>query len=121
VKENKSPAYSRYPQDFISSMDCQLMTLEELGAYNLLLDNSWIQETQCYLPNNLKSLAKLLRISEKKMKKLWKNILQKKFKVTENGEHIYNERLLQEYHKQLERKEKQSRGGKKGMAHRWDK
>lgn len=119
MKENKSPAYRRYPQDFISSLDCQVMTLDEYGAFNWLLDHSWIQDPQCYLPNDLKILAKVLRISEKKMQKMWSKILQRKFKVTEDGLYLYNERLLQEYYKQLERKEKQSLGGKKGMESRW--
>lgn len=116
---NKSPAFQLYPQDFISSLDCQIMTLAEFGAFNWLLYHSWIQSPQCYLPNDIKILARLLRISNEEMDGMWENSLKKKFQVSEDKKFIYNERLLFEYNKQIDHKEKRAKAGHKGMEERW--
>lgn len=110
----KAPAFQLYPQDFISSLDCQIMPLEEFGAYNWLLYHSWTQEPQGHLPNNHEILARLLRINPRTFSKMWRNSLEKKFKISEDGKSIYNERLAAEAKKQTEFREKQALNGIKG-------
>lgn len=108
---DRAPSYQRYPQDFEASPDCQMMTLEEYGAYNRLLDKSWLSTPQCYLPNDTEKLAKLLGISHEVFLKLW-NVLAKKFKI--KGEMIFNARLLKERVKQRKRFRQAKQNGKLG-------
>lgn len=115
---NQSPAFQLYAKDFISSMDVQLMTAQEVGAYCLLLFNSWIQEKQCFLPNDEKILKRLSKLDSRSWNKSRVALL-KKFKVSEDAKYLCNERLLQELHKQQVRREALSKGGKSGNAKRW--
>jgi len=73
----KSPAFQFYPQDFLSSLDVQMMTAEEVGIYVLLLANSWIQDDQGYLVNDEITLAFIARISVDKWREISPKILRK--------------------------------------------
>ena len=106
---NKAPAFQWYPQDALSSIDCQLMTLEEYGAYHRLLDLAWVNTPQCYLPNHGSTLAQLLRISDEHFQKIWKTI-SKKFQLSDDM--IFNPRQLEEYKKQCKYRQQQSLRGK---------
>lgn len=110
----KAPAFQLYPQDFISSLDCQTMAPDEFGVYCWLLFHSWIQEPQCYLPNDPEKLSKLLRINPRTFAKMWRNSLEKKFKISECGNFIYNDRLKKELEKQDGYRKKQAQNGAKG-------
>jgi len=107
----KLPSFPFYAQDFLSSLDVQMMSAEEVGAYILLLANSWIQPKQCFLPNEKKALGFLGKIPEDKWETIGKKIM-KKFVV--EGDEIYNERLLLEKTKYEKFCEKQQNNGKKG-------
>lgn len=97
--KNIYPAYPCYPQDFISSFKCQRMTLEEFGAFNWLLMQSWIfSDKPCHLPNDIEAIAWLLRSNCSAMQKIWEKI-RDKFEITEDKKYIYNHRLLTEYNK----------------------
>ena len=108
---DKAPSYQRYPQDFEASPDYQMMTLQECGAYNRLLDISWLSTPQCYLPRDTQKLALLLRISHEDFLKLW-NVIAKKFRV--KGDMIFNPRLLKERVKQRKRYRQAKQNGKLG-------
>jgi len=110
---NKSPAYQWYVKDYLSSMDCRRMTYEEKGVYRELLDISWDADPQCFLPNNPAELADFLGISQKKFQKIWEK-LRKKFAVTEDGEKLFNERLLRELRKQESKREHLADNGRLG-------
>lgn len=103
-----APSYQRYPKDIVSSGEIAALSLEEFGALTLLLDHDWIETG---LPMNLKILAKFVRISERKMQKLWLNI--SRFFV-ENGERWMNPGLQIEREKQAHRRASLSENGKKG-------
>ena len=47
----KAPAFMFYTGDFLSSPDVQLMEVHEVGAYCLLLFNSWQSDRPGYLPD----------------------------------------------------------------------
>jgi len=109
--KNKSPAFQFYPQDFLSSLQVQTMTTQEVGAYILLLANSWIQKEQCMLPDDENVLRILSKLSEEEWKKSSVKILscfEKK-----DGK-IYNERLLEEKRKQVKHSKTQSLNGQMG-------
>lgn len=109
----KAPAFQLYPQDFISSLDVQLMSAAEVGAYCLLLFNSWTQPRQGFLPNDEAQLRHLSRLSSEEWKTSKKKLLAK-FPATDDKKHRYNPRLLVEAEKQAAFREKQAEHGKLG-------
>ena len=115
----KAPAFQLYPQDFISSLDVQLMSAAEVGAYCLLLFNSWTQPRQGFLPNDEAQLRHLSRLSAEEWKTSKKRLLAK-FPATEDKKHRYNPRLLVEAGKQATFREKQAEHGKRGGRPRQD-
>lgn len=108
---DRAPSYSRYAAEFEADPDVQRMTLEEYGAYNRLIDLSWIATPQCYLPNDHEILASLLRIDLKTFAKIW-FVISKKFRV--KGEHIFNPRLRKERAKQRKRYAQAKKNGELG-------
>lgn len=102
------PSYQRYPKDIVSSGEIAALSLEEFGALTLLLDHDWIETG---LPMNLKILAKFVRISERKMQKLWRNIA--RFFVEIDARWM-NPGLQIEREKQAARRASLSENGKKG-------
>lgn len=105
------PAFLFYPKDFLSSISVQTMKAEEVGAYWLLLSNSWIQSNPCFLPKDEKLLMKISRLDEAQWKNFSKNILEN-FSV--KNEKIYNPRLLREYKRLMKRRKTQRDNGVKG-------
>jgi uncharacterized protein YdaU (DUF1376 family) len=105
---NAAPSFQYYPKDVLSSADIAALTLEEFGALQLLECYDW---TEVGLPKDPKKLAKLLRISERKMVKLWKNIAKL---FHESGEKWTNPSLEMERERQAVRRLHLSENGKKG-------
>ena len=60
-----------YPQDYLSDTKTAVMTLEEHGAYMLLLWRSWLDGP---MPNDHDMLARVLRVSRPKFDRLWAEI-----------------------------------------------
>ena len=112
MARNKAPAFQFYPDAWLSSLDIALMTPAEEGAYIRLLAIEWL-EPDCGLPNDDKLLAKLSRLGRR-----WHRVSGKKLrqKFRAEGDRLYNDRLLEERRKQLEWREKSSRGGKRSAA-----
>lgn len=91
----KSPAFQCYPKDYLTDENVLVMTLEEEGAYWRLMLSEWVEES---LPTEMIKLAKICRISEKKMKKIWEN-LKNCFEFRSDGRLIHP-RLQKERNKQ---------------------
>jgi uncharacterized protein YdaU (DUF1376 family) len=68
---DSSPAFPWYPGDYLSSSRVQRMTLEQEGAYRRLLDYEWMDG---YIPDDVPSLARLCRVTPRKMVAIWKAI-----------------------------------------------
>lgn len=111
LQKKKLPSFPFYAADFISSLDVQVMTTAEVGAYILLLSNSWIQDDQGYLPDDEDILRRLCRMDENQ----WvssKEIILKKFQKKDGK--IFNARLLSESQKYRAYQKAQSENGKRG-------
>ncbi|WP_151087403.1 DUF1376 domain-containing protein [Hymenobacter baengnokdamensis] len=108
----KAPAFLLYTGDFLSSPDVQLMEAHEVGAYCLLLFNSWQSDRPGFLPNDEDRLRRTARLSADQ----WatsRKLLLSKFPVNPQDDTLrYNPRLRAEAAKQLEYRELKSRAGK---------
>lgn len=102
------PWYKRYPKDFLTSQKIQMMNLEEIGAYCLLLEHQWIQGK---LPKDTKKLARLCRTTEEKFKEIWSEISDC-FEETDEG--IINPRMHDERKNAMKKKRKLKKAGRKG-------
>lgn len=121
----KTPWYPRYSQDFIGSIDCRTMSLEQFGLFNWLLDYSWNNPAKpCHLENDAEKLARLIGIPRTKYLSVFLGI-QKKFQLyidpETKEEFIYNPRLLEEYEKRFSQNDTYSERGYKGAMGRWGK
>jgi len=116
---NKLPSFPFYPQDFLSSLDVQMMTAEEVGAYILLLTNSWIQDNQGFLPDDDEVLRKICRIEKDRWDVVKKNVL-KKFSTIEKDGVIFNKKLISLKKNYEEFKAKKVDSGKIGAEKRWE-
>lgn len=108
-----SPAFSFYPKDFLSSPKVQAMTVEEVGAYCLLLFSAWIGEDQGYLPADDDLLRRICRMS----KEQWtvaRGLVLACWERDEAGR-LYNKRLL----KELRRQETHSAKQRENARKRW--
>lgn len=117
MSKRKSPAFSFYPADWLSSPRVTAMTPEEEGAYIRLLCYAW-GNSDCSLPDDDQILASLSRLGER-----W-NTCSTKLKncftarANKPGK-LFNERLLEERKKQKENSRKRSEAGiKSGAARR---
>ena len=59
----KAPAFMFYTGDFLSSPDVQLMEVHEVGAYCLLLFNSWQSDRPGYLPDDEHRIRRTARLT----------------------------------------------------------
>lgn len=107
----KSPAFQFYPTDFLAGR-VATYSLEEVGAYIMLLSFDWSLNG---LPIERENLARLLRVNTRKFDALWR-VVGSQF-VEQNGRY-FNPRLQLEREKQAEWREKSSKGGKASAAKR---
>jgi uncharacterized protein YdaU (DUF1376 family) len=107
----KSPAFQFYPDSWLSSLSITLMTPAEEGAYIRLLCHAWLSP-DCSLPADSDSLKTLSRLGVG-----WKNSEAKiRGKFRQEGERLFNDRLLLERTKQEDWRRKSSAGGKHSVA-----
>ena len=104
---DKRPSYQWYPKDFMTDQNVAVMSLEEQGAYRLLMDYEWLHTG---LPNDTKALASMCRIPETHFKELWQNI-EKCFKPSRDGTRLHHPRLQSERKKQNKWRKKSKAGG----------
>lgn len=116
MSAEKSPAFQFYAKDFLSDGYVRMMTLEQVGAYILLLSHQWLEGG---LPIELEHLAKLCNTDFEAMKnRIWPGI-HKRFEVDRSSgvSKLINKRLEREREKQ----KNYSRSRQKNAKSRWDK
>ena len=114
---DRRPSFQFYPGDWLSSPDVSVFSAAERGAYIQLLCFAW-QAPDCGLPDDDKELAQLSKLGEDWAGESGKRV-RSKFRA--EGGRLYNERLLEERHKQDEHRAKQSESGRRGAEKRWGK
>jgi len=110
AKKEKSPAFQFYPKDFLSDMNVQIMTNEDVGVYIKLLCHCWLEGSIPSDQKDLTMLAGARKISQKVIKCF-----------TKKGTVLIHPRLEKEKKKQKEFNKTQSASGKKGAEARWGK
>ncbi len=108
-RTTKSPAFQFYPKDFLSSSKVQRMSLTEIGVYTLLLAHCWLDNG---LPSDIDQIAKLVKMTGPRFRKLWEGPLSECFYY--RGNRLFNARLEHEYAEQLKWRAKQTANGKMG-------
>lgn len=106
----KLPYYKRFPKDYLSDENVAVMSLEEEGAYNRLMDYCWLQGS---IPNDVDRLASMCRVSPEKMGALWPAI-RPCFDASDESGRLAHPRMDRERRQALNRKKKLSEAGKKG-------
>jgi len=112
---SKIPMQQWYPDSHIA--DTANLTLEEQGAYRLLMDHMWIKGGS--IRNDDKEVARLLRISVKRWQKIKLKLAD--YLVIELGI-ITQKRILKDYKKACETSKKNAENGKVGglkTAEKW--
>lgn len=107
----KAPWFPFYTGDFLASAAVQDMEAHEVGAYVLLLARSWQSDTPGYIEDDEYSIRRAGRLSAEQ----WahsKNVLLKKWPLSETEGLRYNPRLLKEAGKQVELREKKAEAGR---------
>lgn len=105
----KSPAFQWYVNDFLGSGRVRAMSLDEVGAYTLLLNYDW---NEVGLPDELAPFSKWLGVTPRKASALW-DAVRPNFTLREGR--WYNPRLEKERAKQEENRRKKSAAA----THRW--
>ncbi|QJX47809.1 DUF1376 domain-containing protein [Hymenobacter taeanensis] len=113
----KPPAFLLYTGDFLSSPDVQLMGAHEVGAYCLLLFNSWQSDRPGYLPAAEDRLRRTGRLTVEQWAES-RDLLLGKFPLTTDGTARYNPRLLAEAHRQAQHRELKTKAGLASAAKR---
>lgn len=98
--------YPRYPADYL--MNTRHLTLEQHGAYTLLLDWSWENGP---IPDDPKVIARILGVHTNRAKTLW-GFLRGLLQQTPGG--FVSKRLEQERRKSIEISEKRAEAGRRG-------
>lgn len=112
----KPPAFQLYPRDFVADLDVAAMSLEELGAYFLLLCHGWLKDG---LPNDEQKLLRLLsrpRTRGRSLADVWAAV-EEKFPVAPDGRRR-NARQEEVRAEQALYRESQSERGRKGAEAR---
>ena len=103
-----------YTGDFLSSPDVQLMEVHEVGAYCLLLFNSWQSDRPGYLPDDEHRIRRTARLTTEQWA-ISRELLLSKFPLApDDPSHRHNPRLVQEAVKQLIKRERLAANGRKG-------
>jgi uncharacterized protein YdaU (DUF1376 family) len=115
ARMKKAPALPIYTKDYDTDERVLLMNLAEEGAYNRLMRHEWREGS---IPADQAALAKILRVSRVRMKKLWFR-LQSCFKSHpfENGR-LINPKLELVRKQQVEFLVRKSKAGKISAANR---
>ncbi len=111
---NRSPAFQFYPKDFLMDDKVAVMTLEQMGAYVLLLCYQWQNDGLPIAELELKQMCK----NPENWDDIWAKVGRCFF---ENKGRLFNKRLQIEKKKQTERRKMKTEAGKKGAKIRWDK
>ena len=106
-KQNSMSWFPFYVNDFLGSLDVQLMNSAQVGSYCLLMAWQW-NSPGCKLPSSPASVSQLGRLNIDAPEN---EIVRKKF---EQADGWYNAKLLEVWTQQSKKYAKMSEGGKKG-------
>lgn len=110
----KAPAFLFYTGDFLSSPDVQLMEAHEVGAYCLLLFNSWQSNRSGYLPDDENRLRRIARLTAQQWAES-RDLLLGKFPLAPDAPALrHNPCLTQETAKQAAKRARLAANGRKG-------
>lgn len=110
----KAPAFLFYTGDFLSSPDVQLMEAHEVGAYCLLLFNSWQSDRPGFLADDENRLRRIARLTQPQWADSRELLLSKFPHDPANAAYRHNPRLVQEAAKQAAKRERLAANGRKG-------
>ena len=113
-KIEQSPAFQFYAGDWISNPGRYKMSLEEEGAFILLMCHCWLGKK---LPFDWEILARCCNCSLDKIKKLWPRI-EHMFVIKDNN--IICPGIEEERMHQINNRKAKAAAGKKGAAIRWN-
>lgn len=117
MAKEKSPAYQRYPNDYLTDENVVRMTLEQEGAYNRLMDHCWKEGS---IPADIPGLAAFCKnVTTAKMRAIWQAVGMCFEPHPTLPGRLVHPRLEKEREKQAEWKAKSSTGGKRGARARW--
>lgn len=114
TKQKRSPAFQFYPNDFLGSPKVQVMTVEEVGLYWLLLCLDWQQNG--FTINEAREFARAKGMDSGRFDDAWTRV-SRCFVVNSAGSY-FNGRLEEERRKQAAWRRKCSKGGKLSAAKR---
>ena len=118
-----SPAFSFYPQDWLSSPSVRAMPHSARGMYIDLLCLQWV-DADCSLPNDTVALARMVGGDPSEFNKHWDEHLQECFTKVGAGPgriRLRNMRLYREFQTQKTRREQASAAGKASAKSRGNK
>ena len=110
---SNAPAFQFYARDFRADANVTSMTLEEVGAYILLLTFCW---TEGGISQDPKALMRLLRTDQKTWARIWPALAPC---FTADGEKYVQKRMELVRENQDQYREMQSQKGKKSASKRW--
>jgi len=102
------PRMDWYPQDYLADPKTRAMTLEEHGAYLLLLQLEWVGGP---LPADHGELAAMLGVGAKSFSRIWRRV---SACFIESDGHLINERLERERGAMLAHRESKRTAGSNG-------
>lgn len=116
-KDNITPAFLLYAQDFVSDSKVEAMTTQEVGAYFLLLCKAWFEKPVATIPNNDRVLARWARLTPDDWA-VCRDAVLSPFKDCKDGR-LLSPRLFSEYRKLMEDRKKKSHAAKIAANTRW--
>lgn len=99
---SKDPWYKRYPESFLNG--CAELSLEETGAYSLILDA--LYDRDGYIPDDDKLCSRILRCDVRVWRRIKSRLLSLAKLRIENGK-ILNNRIVDELQKRLKKRSPQ--------------
>jgi uncharacterized protein YdaU (DUF1376 family) len=117
MPDNKPPAFQFYPGDFLASGKVNLMSMEEIGCYIVLLCHQWQDGS---IPSEITKLARLCRTTPLHLAELWDSgPLSECFPELAPGR-LANPRLERVRQEQIAYRAERAESGRKGAESRWN-
>ena len=115
----KCPWFKFYPTDFLGDKDVAIMSVEQVGAYCLLLFYSWQEDPRGSLPDNDAMLARMARMSPDEWSAS-RDVVLAPFRPSDtHAGRIIQPRMVDEALSAESRRQSLSDAGKRGAQKRW--
>lgn len=115
----KCPWFKFFPTDFLGDKDVAIMSVEEIGAYCLLLFYSWQEDPRGSLPDNDAVLARMARMNGDQWERSRCNVLAPFRPSDTHADRIVQPRMVDEALSAESRRQSLSDAGKRGAQKRW--